>query len=157
MRSKSRAKSIRLGRWLNPYSSGEHNGPAFQTRFSLCAGGRLALLGSARKPRFSRYLVVPLALTIGFLALLPSSYRFFLSVRIFLQTPLRGDILPPSISIVSDTRPTWCGAVRRSVSKYGPRKKGSLRRASSFSNALGKISFSLIRATARTPGEIEHS
>ena len=38
------------------------------------------------------YGAVPLPLTIGFSALLSSSYRFFLSAKISLQSPLTGDI-----------------------------------------------------------------
>lgn len=89
MRSKSRAKSVRLGRWLNPYSAAQQS--RFSNLLPRCAWALTrALLSRVRKPRrFSQCLAVPLALTIGFFALLPSSYRFFLSARIFLQTPLR--------------------------------------------------------------------
>jgi len=62
--------------------------PLFKPAFSPRRG--------TREPRFNRYLVAPLAPTIGFLALLPSSYRFFLSARIFLQAPLREQRYPPS-------------------------------------------------------------
>jgi len=93
--------------------------PLFKPAFSPRRG--------TREPRSNRYLVAPLAPTIGFLALLPSSYRFFLSARIFLQAPLRGEI---------SRRLLYRPRRGRRVSKYRPRKEGSLRRASNPAGAL---------------------
>lgn len=108
---------------------------------------RLDLPGSASQRWYG---VVPLPLTIGFSALLSSSYRFFLSAKISLQSPLTGDIpsfhgpvflcLRLSSFVFSPSVSFWrCG-----VSKYRAWRKIRYRPSSFLCfQALRQISFSL--------------
>lgn len=150
MRSKSLAKSVRVGGRWNPYSMASTTAPLFKSLFSL-----------SRDSHYPAGFESPaLARTSSFLwhwQLDSSRYSRrvtdFSFPREFSYRRLWDERYPTAPSLSSSTR--------LAVSKYRPRKEGSLRRAPNLylseSGALFQISFSLIHAQGKVSNEIELS